>query len=81
MIQERNIALCIILSIVTCSIYQIYWWYQNGQLLEQTAAKKGVQVTSQAVILLILAIFGLSIVDYILVQLDLNKLATTNNAQ
>lgn len=25
MIQERNIAVCIILSIVTCGIYAIYW--------------------------------------------------------
>ena len=26
MIQERNIALCIVLSIVTCGIYGIYWF-------------------------------------------------------
>ncbi len=25
MVQERNIALCIVLSIVTCGIYGIYW--------------------------------------------------------
>ena len=25
MIQQRNIAVCIILSIVTCGIYGIYW--------------------------------------------------------
>ena len=27
MIQQRNIAVCIILSIVTCGIYGIYWFY------------------------------------------------------
>lgn len=26
MIQERNIAVCIILSIVTCGIYGLYWF-------------------------------------------------------
>ena len=26
MIQQRNIAVCIILSIVTCGIYGIYWF-------------------------------------------------------
>lgn len=26
MIQQRNIATCIILSLVTCGIYGIYWW-------------------------------------------------------
>lgn len=25
-IQQRNIALCIILSLVTCGIYEIYWF-------------------------------------------------------
>ena len=25
-IQQRNIALCIILSIITCGIYEIYWF-------------------------------------------------------
>lgn len=27
MIQERNLATCIILTIVTCGIYGIYWFY------------------------------------------------------
>ena len=26
MIQQRNIALCIILSIITCGIYGLYWF-------------------------------------------------------
>lgn len=26
MVEQRNIAVCIILSIVTCGIYQIYWF-------------------------------------------------------
>lgn len=26
MIQERNVAVCIILSIITCGIYGIYWF-------------------------------------------------------
>lgn len=25
MVQQRNIALCIVLSIITCGIYSIYW--------------------------------------------------------
>ena len=26
MIQERNIVLCIVLSIITCGLYGIYWF-------------------------------------------------------
>ena len=26
MIKERNIVLCILLSIITCGIYEIYWF-------------------------------------------------------
>ena len=27
MVQHRNIAVCIILSIITCGIYGLYWYY------------------------------------------------------
>ena len=36
MIKRRNIAVCIILSIVTCGIYGIYWFYQMTQEVAST---------------------------------------------
>ncbi len=113
MIQQRNIAVCIILSIVTCGIYGIYWliclnddanraandpnatsggivflltlvtcgiygiyWcYKMGQQLDTAYQNRGVPAPGKGTILLILAIFGLSIISYALIQDDLNKIS------
>ena len=75
MIQQRNIAVCIILSIVTCGIYGIYWCYKMGQQLDTAYQNRGVPAPGKGTILLILAIFGLSIISYALIQDDLNKIS------
>ena len=113
MIQQRNIAVCIILSIVTCGIYGIYWliclnddanraandpnatsggivflltlvtcgiygiyWcYKMGQQLDTAYQNRGVPAPGKGTILLILAIFGLSIISYALIQDELNKIS------
>jgi len=108
-IKERNIAVCIILSIVTCGIYAIYWLVVMADDLNAVSGHpedtSGVMVMlltiitcgiygwywlykagkkldemdgtgDNSVLLLILAIFGLSIVDYAIIQDRINKKAT-----
>lgn len=113
MIQKRNIAVCIILSIVTCGIYGIYWliclnddtnraandpnatsggivfllslvtcgiygmyWcYKMGQQLDRAYQNRDMAPSNKSVILLVLAIFGLGIISYALIQDDLNKIS------
>lgn len=41
MIQERNIALCIVLSIVTCGIYGIYWFICLTNDMNEAAKVEG----------------------------------------
>lgn len=45
MVQQRNIAVCIILSIVTCGIYGIYWFIkitdETNQLSGNTTLASG----------------------------------------
>lgn len=43
MVQERNIALCIVFSIITCGIYDIYWFIC---LTDETNTASGTQGTS-----------------------------------
>ena len=108
--EEKNIAVCIILAIVTCSIYMwfwmynmikkirmlsndtsdmigeylllmlvpyynIYWVYTRGKKISEEAARRGIQITDNSVLYLILNLLGLSIVSYAMMQNDLNKLA------
>ncbi len=114
MIKERNIAVCLILTIVTCGIYGIvwfisltddarfvsgderlsggkaflftlitcgiygyYWAYQMGKVMSNAKAKQGEVVNEDnSVLYLILSILGLNIVNYCLIQSDLNSFAT-----
>ncbi|RIX51457.1 DUF4234 domain-containing protein [Paenibacillus nanensis] len=112
MIKERNIALAIILSLITCGIYGIYWFivmtnevgtlsrddsftggkhflltivtcgiwsfiwsYQVGKHVAEAQRQRGMIVSDNSVLYLILTFFGLGIVTYALVQSDVNKMA------
>lgn len=50
MIQQRNIAVCIILTIVTCGIYGLYWLVC---LTNDTNAAAGTEGTSGGMVLLL----------------------------
>ena len=66
----------ILLSIVTCGIYGWFWLYKAAGQINQGKANRGMPVDSNAgIIYIVLAIFGLSIVSYALMQNELNKLA------
>ena len=69
-INQRSIAVAIVLSIVTCGIYALYWYYKMG---ERTDRIKGSQEGSTGLIYLLLAIFGLSIVSVCLIQDTINR--------
>lgn len=65
----------ILLGIVTCGIYMWYWLYKQGDNLDQIKASRGLPSSSSGLLYLILAIVGLSIVSYALMQNELNQLA------
>ena len=62
-----------LLTLVTCGIYGLIWFYQAGKRMAEAGKKYGVEISDNSVIYLVLALFGLSIVDYCLLQSDLNK--------
>lgn len=55
--------------------YDFYWFYTRDQKLAETAARLGVPVSDNAILYLLLAVFGLGIVSIALMQNDLNKFA------
>ncbi|MBR4949603.1 MAG: DUF4234 domain-containing protein [Clostridia bacterium] len=106
-IKNRNIVVSLILSIVTCGIYSIYWvicmareavsvkedgddgileiilmiflpflgFFFAEKKLFEGCQKKGIPHTDNSIIYLILGLVGLGIVNFCLLQNDLNKLA------
>lgn len=67
--------MALVLTIVTCGIYGIYWNYKMGKLLYQAQIKKGLPATDNSVLYLVLSILGVGVVNYCLMQSELNKFA------
>ena len=106
-IKERNIVVSIILSIVTCGIYGIYWaiclareavsvkdetdsavleivlmlflpflgFFLCEKKFAEGCEAKGIPHSDNSIIYLILGLVGLGIVNFCMMQNDLNKLA------
>ena len=109
-IKNRNIVTCIILTVITCGIYGIYWgimmvreaisvkdpadsgvleivlmfvpyvsclsFFLAEKKLSEGCAAKGITHSDRSIIYLILGLVGLGIVNFCMMQSDLNGLAT-----
>lgn len=106
-ITQRNIALCIVFSIITCGIYGWYWlyklndevnelagepaatsgglvilftiitcgiygWYWNYKMGERVDRIKNTGSDSNKILFIVLALFGLCIVNYAIMQDTIN---------
>lgn len=69
----------ILLTLVTCGIYSFYWNYQMGKRIATAQSKRNLPVNDNSVLYLILSLLGLGIVNYVLIQTDLNRLAEFDN--
>ena len=68
-----------LLTLVTCGIYGIYWAYKQGEKLDNLKAQRGLPTSNQAILYLILELFGLGIIAYALMQDEINKYLDFNN--
>lgn len=68
-----NGASVILFSILTCGIYTIYWNYKMGKEIYEAKVSRGLRVSDNSVLYLILCIIGFSIINYCLMQSDLNE--------
>ncbi len=110
-IEKRSIATCVILSIVTCGIYAIFWavklgresvsvkdrnddgvleivlmiflpflgFYFAEKKLTEGCQNMGIPHEDRSLVYLLLGIFRFAIVDYCLMQNDLNKISDMMN--
>ena len=66
----------LLLSIITCNIYGFYWAYKQGERLDNARYMRAMAGGGNSNILfLLLQIFGLGIVNYIIMQDILNKIS------
>ena len=67
----------ILLNIITCGIYGLYWMYKAGEKVSLIKQRRGEPVGgNDGILYLVLALFGLGLIDYCLIQNELNKSAS-----
>lgn len=71
--QGTTGGMAFLFSILTCGIYQIYWHYKMGKKMYEAGQRYGKNISDNAILYLILSLFGFGIVNYCLIQNDLNK--------
>lgn len=79
--EKRSGGMVFLLSIITFSLYPIYWWYENGRLVEKYDEMNNLECRSNDVLYLILTIVSrftiwpLALINYGMIQADINKYA------
>ena len=73
--DDASAGMVLLLSIVTCGIYGWIWLYKAGEKVDKIRQRNGEQPSDSSIVYILLAVFGLSIVDYALIQTELNKVA------
>ena len=66
-----------LLTLVTCGIYGYFWAYKMGKAGAVARANRGMPGDDNSVLYLVLQFFGLGIVNYCIMQNELNNFATT----
>lgn len=65
-----------LLTIVTCGIYGYFWIWKMAKASIMAKAKRGMPAEDNTILYLVLQLFGLGVVNYCLIQNDLNTMAT-----
>lgn len=71
--QDMNPGMDCLLSVV-CFPYSYYWWYKYGKGMDEARSRVGLMPDNNSVLYLIMAIFGLHVVNAAIMQSSLNKL-------
>ncbi|MBQ8681452.1 MAG: DUF4234 domain-containing protein [Bacilli bacterium] len=64
-----------VFSLLTCGIYMYFWSYKMGKQMHEAGSRNGIEIADNSILYLVLSLFGLGIVNYCLIQNDLNRLA------
>ena len=75
--EDINPGTGVILSIITCGIYTIYLYYKLSVILFEKGRERGILVNDNRVLYIVLALFGFGLVNYAIIQSDINKFSRT----
>ena len=73
--NQTSGGMAFLFTLLTCGIYSFYWAYKMGENMQKAGQRYGKPIENNSVLYLVLSLFGLGIVNYCLIQSDLNKLS------
>ena len=62
----------VLYTFITCGIYGFYWMYKQGEKMDQIKAANGQNSSNTSIMYLILAVIGLGVINYCLMQNIIN---------
>ncbi len=71
--SDTSGGMVVLFSLITCGIYTIYWYYKMGKKLYTAGLKSAKPISDNSVVYLLLGLIGFGIVNYCMIQSDLNK--------
>ena len=71
--QTASGGMALIFTILSCNIYGWYWAYKRGENVDTIAAANGRPSSNSGIMYIILQALGLGIINYALMQNEINK--------
>lgn len=68
-------AMSVLFILLTCGLYSFYWAYRMGKNLYKAGCNYNIDIPDNSVIYLLFTILGGGIINYCLIQSELNKFA------
>lgn len=68
-----------LLTLITCGIYGYFWAYKIGKLIENIQTNNGLTAKDNSILYIVLQFIGLGIVNYCIMQNDLNEITRAKN--
>ena len=65
-------------TLITCGIYSFFCAYKMGKNVYRAQLKRNITASDNSVLYVILQVFGLGIVNYCLIQNDINNMIDVN---
>lgn len=73
--EDTSGVMAFLFTLLTCGIYGFFWYYKMAKKLHAAGQRYGKDISDNSILYIVLGLFGLGIVNYALMQNDLNKFA------
>lgn len=71
--EYTSSGMVVLFTIVTCGLYIFYWFYKMGEYLEEAQEIRGLRITDNFLLFILIAIMGLGIINLAIIQSNINE--------